>query len=354
MTLKLSKIQEAIQYLESEVDLPAINHPLLDEDVKDQVRKSQRSINTMKTVGDLYKYLKRFTIVGGQPENLKVHGKLKAMGLTTYEDLLPRFVQRFEEHLYDCTKIEDFNVGETYTSYDMVNYVGKYNIQSGIIPVGDEPNYSAVFIKGTIGGDRYSNQWLVPDLEIKYYFYKIGEHYSEEHKYNRAILNTQDVPIYVFIKNTSGYELKGIFNLVKAVTESDGKKWFHLRKVDSVPSQVAILEKEYLVDQEARIKSVHKLSENELVEKLQASPPEKIEKVISYKKKRNIYVTEFTLRRANGVCECCKKPAPFNRASDNTPYLEVHHKIQLADGGPDTITNTIAVCPNCHRKAHFG
>ena len=57
---------------------------------------------------------------------------------------------------------------------------------------------------------------------------------------------------------------------------------------------------------------------------------------------------------AKGQCEACKKAAPFFRKSDGRPYLEVHHKIPLANGGKDTIDNVIALCPNCHRKAHFG
>jgi 5-methylcytosine-specific restriction endonuclease McrA len=31
-----------------------------------------------------------------------------------------------------------------------------------------------------------------------------------------------------------------------------------------------------------------------------------------------------------------------------------HHVKQLAHGGEDTVENAIAVCPNCHRKAHHG
>ncbi|MBE5394532.1 HNH endonuclease [Brevibacillus borstelensis] len=70
--------------------------------------------------------------------------------------------------------------------------------------------------------------------------------------------------------------------------------------------------------------------------------------------KRNPDVIAEVLVRANGICEKCKSPAPFIRASDGTPYLEVHHKIRLADGGEDTVENAIAVCPNCHRELHFG
>jgi hypothetical protein len=64
-------------------------------------------------------------------------------------------------------------------------------------------------------------------------------------------------------------------------------------------------------------------------------------------------VTEVTYR-ADGRCELCRRLAPFRRAKDGSPYLEVHHKIRLTDGGPDTVENAIAICPNCHRKLHFG
>lgn len=69
---------------------------------------------------------------------------------------------------------------------------------------------------------------------------------------------------------------------------------------------------------------------------------------------RNPDVIAEVLIRANGVCEKCNKKAPFNRASDGTPYLEIHHVKRLADGGEDTVENAIAVCPNCHKKLHFG
>ncbi len=81
--------------------------------------------------------------------------------------------------------------------------------------------------------------------------------------------------------------------------------------------------------------------------------PEKVE-VVSIAFKRNPDVVATVLDRANGICESRKQNAPFLRAKDNSPYLEVHHKIRLADGGDDTVDNAIAVCPNCHRKLHYG
>ncbi|WP_256671273.1 HNH endonuclease [Pseudomonas sp. EMN2] len=69
---------------------------------------------------------------------------------------------------------------------------------------------------------------------------------------------------------------------------------------------------------------------------------------------RNPDVIAEVLLRAQGHCEACLLQAPFRRRADNTPYLEVHHRIPLADGGDDTVENAIALCPNCHRQAHFG
>ena len=77
-------------------------------------------------------------------------------------------------------------------------------------------------------------------------------------------------------------------------------------------------------------------------------------KVYSFTYKRNPDIVAEALYRAKGVCEECLNPAPFLKASDNSPYLEVHHKISLSNGGEDTLENVIAICPNCHRKFHYG
>ena len=67
---------------------------------------------------------------------------------------------------------------------------------------------------------------------------------------------------------------------------------------------------------------------------------------------RNTYVAEASKRRANGICQLCNNPAPFKDKSGN-PYLESHHIIWLSEGGSDTLDNTAALCPNCHRKMHI-
>ena len=68
---------------------------------------------------------------------------------------------------------------------------------------------------------------------------------------------------------------------------------------------------------------------------------------------RDPAVTAWVLDLANGICESCKEPAPFIKPN-GAKFLEVHHVKQLADGGSDTITNAVALCPNCHSELHYG
>lgn len=69
---------------------------------------------------------------------------------------------------------------------------------------------------------------------------------------------------------------------------------------------------------------------------------------------RSEAIKDYVLLRASGVCEGCGAPAPFIRKKDGDPYLEPHHILRLADGGPDHPRWVIALCPNCHRRVHSG
>ncbi|MHC4278085.1 MAG: MrcB family domain-containing protein [Planctomycetota bacterium] len=66
---------------------------------------------------------------------------------------------------------------------------------------------------------------------------------------------------------------------------------------------------------------------------------------------RDANVVAYVKRMADGKCKLCSRKAPFI-SKKGTPFLECHHIIERAEGGPDTIDNTVALCPNCHRKVH--
>lgn len=107
--------------------------------------------------------------------------------------------------------------------------------------------------------------------------------------------------------------------------------------------------------EQIKLNKAQKLSQKERLEILKTLNSKPIKKsVIQTVFIRNQIVVAAVLYNANGKCERCKSDAPFLRNVDNTPYLEVHHIVTLAEGGDDTIENAIALCPNCHRQLHYG
>ena len=68
---------------------------------------------------------------------------------------------------------------------------------------------------------------------------------------------------------------------------------------------------------------------------------------------RSKEVHDIAIARAGGRCEYCQRDAPFLDLKDK-PFLEVHHILRLSDGGPDDPQYVAALCPNCHRQAHYG
>ena len=68
---------------------------------------------------------------------------------------------------------------------------------------------------------------------------------------------------------------------------------------------------------------------------------------------RDPEVHAWILNNADGRCELCGSAAPFAKPGGR-PYLEIHHVDRLADGGADVPDNAVALCPNCHREAHYG
>ncbi|MGH8428528.1 MAG: HNH endonuclease [Gammaproteobacteria bacterium] len=95
------------------------------------------------------------------------------------------------------------------------------------------------------------------------------------------------------------------------------------------------------------------LSDSELTKKAKASTRKpKTTASVTTSFARNPYVSEYAKRRAKGMCDLCRSAAPFI-GSDGNPYLECHHIDWLANSGSDAIENTVALCPNCHRRMHI-
>lgn len=94
------------------------------------------------------------------------------------------------------------------------------------------------------------------------------------------------------------------------------------------------------------------LKELEKTAAKRSSKPVEQKEVTTKQYSRDPYISELAKRLANGKCELCGQPAPF-KDSKGKPYLETHHVVWLSKGGSDSVDNTVALCPNCHRKMHI-
>ena len=103
-----------------------------------------------------------------------------------------------------------------------------------------------------------------------------------------------------------------------------------------------------------RTVDLEELSFGQLREKAERRPdlPRDVKVRKQVFRERCTAVKQFAYKRAAGVCEACGADAPFVK-EDGTPFLEIHHITRLSDGGPDKVENVAAVCPNCHREAHY-
>ena len=160
-------------------------------------------------------------------------------------------------------------------------------------------------------------------------------------------------------RTEKSYEMR--MSNISAVLESHGRSWIAgLKPLSNVGTNViAVIEKflneidgvRDLSDTAFEIEVSKKVKKRDLDAPLGSTHPNS--KLVTVTLiSRDPDVKAWLLINAKGVCENCNSDAPFI-ASTGIPYLEVHHVKRLADSGPDTIWNAVAVCPNCHKALHY-
>jgi hypothetical protein len=138
-------------------------------------------------------------------------------------------------------------------------------------------------------------------------------------------------------KLVSGHEinLKGHAKVVEKLAQADPSSTVYFSI--SIPKSAKIIQSEF----EAEVEQSLALTPDERRKRLDSAtkiPPQR--QVVAIVFRRNADVVAFVLDRAKGHCELCGTSAPFVKAKDQQPYLEVHHKVTLAEGGEDTVSNT--------------
>ena len=233
-----------------------------------------------------------------------------------------------------------FVPGEIYHRKTDLHKIYKGQPQGGISTPKD---YNLIFVFTGDSGKNYG--YDQHDGWQENVFYLTGEGQKGEQQYtkgNLAIKNhlalQKDIHLFSYTGMKSGYvqyvnQMVCIGSERKTATDIDNKERkvivFELIPINSLIRDVDISSNLSLKELKDRL-SVDILPESKYSVRFQ----------IYYQRSQNIKA--YALKRADGICEGCKSPAPF-KTKKNQPFLEVHHLFRLSDGGPDHIDAVIAL-----------
>lgn len=231
---------------------------------------------------------------------------------------------------------------------------------------------------GNMGGMRKSNTYgclvIISDhtkglYEDKWYGDEL--HYTGMGKVGDQILtgnqngtlynaNTNGIEVHLFeVLNAKEYTYRGIVKLTGVPYQEEQpdengimrKVWmFPVTPISGAP---IVSEDDAIKKATADMAKAEGMSDSALAAIANARSTKKpgTRKITTTQVVRDPFIAEYAKRRAKGICQLCGQEAPF-QDKDGNPYLESHHIVWLANGGADSIDNTVALCPNCHCKMH--
>lgn len=252
-----------------------------------------------------------------------------------------------------------FKVGKEYKRKEDIHAIYGGQSQSGI---STPKNHPVIFIFTSDTGERHGYKDEYRDDGL---FWYTGEGQTGDMKMisgNKALSEQaqNEKTIHVFEYTKKAYvryigsaECLGYHEEIRSDRDGNDRIAivFHL-DINSVEIKNSISEPRALYG----AKSVENLNKKSIKELRNASL-EFVAKSASVKEKKEVayYRSQalkfYVVGRSKGICEGCGDKAPFK--TKNGPFLECHHVHRLADGGPDHPENVVALCPNCHRRAHY-
>lgn len=190
---------------------------------------------------------------------------------------------------------------------------------------------------------------------------KVGDQTLSGQNQRLADQRFTGVQVFLFEVHTQGqYEFAGPVHQaadpyrVQQPDDAGSVRWVYVFPValDQAGRRPVPTQNELREIERSRVRALARLSGIELVRRAQLGerPDPTARQVMTTQYERNPAIAELVKRMAKGRCDLCRSPAPFE--AQGAPFLECHHVVQLAKGGADKIDNTVALCPNCHRKMH--
>lgn len=254
-------------------------------------------------------------------------------------------------------------IGKIYYRKDLLRVYGG-QLQRGIWTPKEFP---VVFLFSGDSGELYGYQdgWDAEKTLFKY----TGEGQKGEMTFspgNKAIRdhreNDKDLLLFADLGKGKGVRYEGLFECIDCDFKDGLDKERNPRKIivfDLVPVNSGALSERVEEIAQPRVSTSKTTSLEELRKAAYIAAEGKRERTKTGVTQRMWFershaVRAFVLARANGICEACDQPAPFQREIDGTPYLETHHTTRMADEGLDHPQTVGAICPTCHRRIHSG
>ncbi len=343
----LSHIERAYSLSNKDSDL---------EPLKNKINKVLHRLKHTKYTGDALRYVEKFKSTDHKDsDQFLVFRKHNILRL---EDMYDYLVENYSDELDNKSELSDLKLGRKYSNYDLMNYflcseqggMRRSKRTNTLIVISDntKPLYKDFWENGKL---HYTGMGQTGDMDL----------FSSQNKtVYESNVNGVDMHLFEVFNNKilNKYEYKGLVILAgKPYQKQQLDKFENLRKVWMFPlkpvNQSLVRIEDVMISEEQSDKAVKKITTDKLIRSLKTKTENRnIQYSISKVTMRDSAVKEYTKRRANGYCELCKEPAPFLK-SNGEPYLEVHHLVTISENGPDHITNTVALCPNCHRKLHY-
>lgn len=323
------------------------------KELKGSIQFEYDLIKAMKKTGDAYEYFLSFA--NEEHKNADKFKVLEEYGLLRNEEIADYLREHYSNEIDNKTTMDDFVVNRAYTNSDMYLMFNdfirgiKYNPKKNIIAV--------VKSHDSLYGDTWDE-----NKTLNY----TGEGQEGDQTLtsagNKALLSAakNNTKIYLFDKiEKNKYYFRGEVYIVGSIkVEKEADKNNNIRQVIKFPLKLVDENTEMLYSEEdqeiirkKQKKKIDALTIEQLHKMAKNKKKESIKKIVEVNYvERDQVVSKYTKYRANGKCDLCGEDAPFK--TKEGPYLESHHVITIADGGPDVIYNTVALCPNCHRKMH--
>jgi 5-methylcytosine-specific restriction protein A len=264
-----------------------------------------------------------------------------------------------------------FAIGSLYERNDLLKFIGSKQQQSGILWNKEGSDTVIITSGGRHGKNASYSDAALENGSWEYYGQGSKGDQNPNSAANSLLLNT-DKKILLFTTREATskearerghhkklYRFEGIFKTIawEIDEQKEGKRKgdklvkFILRPFDDIIEEINLPVQDPLEDIVLEPQDFYKLRKK--VANIKEKPKKEKLFVLTEYQDRSYQIKQYALLRAKGKCENCGHDAPFVN-TNNIPFLEVHHIFSLSDEGPDTAINVAAICPNCHKEAHYG